>query len=99
MASRSLGTMIATLAATNAMRNVRPRGVGPPDVDRDKGAELTQMMINVVEHRDGTVAQIPGISVTGKTGTAQPGMRNELPHARFVCFSVRSGLLPSRSPS
>jgi peptidoglycan glycosyltransferase len=49
-------------------------------------AILTQMMVAVVANGTGTAAQIPGITVAGKTGTAQHG-DGEDPHAWFVSFA------------
>jgi peptidoglycan glycosyltransferase len=48
--------------------------------------ELTAMLVNVVDVGTGTPAQIPGVKVAGKTGTAEttPG---KPPHAWFVSFA------------
>jgi len=49
-------------------------------------ADLTQMMISVVQGGTGTNAQIPGVEVAGKTGTAETGI-NDVYTAWFVCFA------------
>ena len=48
--------------------------------------DLTQMMIEVVDNGTGQTAQIPGIKVAGKTGTAQSSPERP-PYAWFVSFA------------
>jgi peptidoglycan glycosyltransferase len=48
--------------------------------------QVRQMMLGVVEKGSGQKAQVPGLIVGGKTGTAQVG-GDQLPHAWFVGFA------------
>ena len=48
--------------------------------------DLTQMMVETVDQGTATPAQIPGIKVAGKTGTAQSDA-NRPPYAWFVSFA------------
>ncbi len=57
-------------------------------ISEETAAALTAMMVSVVEEGTGTAAQIPGIDVAGKTGTAQHSGAD--PHAWFVSFAPAS---------
>ncbi|WP_062381068.1 peptidoglycan D,D-transpeptidase FtsI family protein [Demequina pelophila] len=48
--------------------------------------ELTDMMVAVVESGSATAAQIPGVEIAAKTGTAETG-RDEPPHTWIVAFA------------
>ncbi|MFC4587874.1 peptidoglycan D,D-transpeptidase FtsI family protein [Sphaerisporangium corydalis] len=52
----------------------------------DVADKLRQMMVNVVQNGTGTAAQLPGISVAGKTGTAETA-KGAASHAWFISFA------------
>ncbi|WP_026874124.1 peptidoglycan D,D-transpeptidase FtsI family protein [Jiangella gansuensis] len=60
----------------------RTRAVSPETAE-----QLTEMMVDVVENGTGENAQIDGIQVAGKTGTAQTGREEDPPYAWFTSFA------------
>lgn len=68
------------------IRRFDPEEYGRP-ISAQTAAGLRAMMVNVVAAGTGTAAQIPGITVAGKTGTAQHGGPDTAPHAWFVSFA------------
>ncbi|HEV7133932.1 MAG TPA: penicillin-binding protein 2 [Gaiellaceae bacterium] len=69
----------------STIRDTKPGNLGRA-IKPQTAADLTAMMVSVVQGGTGTAAQIPGIQVAGKTGTAE----SSVPHvytAWFVCFA------------
>jgi penicillin-binding protein A len=70
------GSVISRTRASNLGRAIKP----------ETASALTQMMTSVVQGGTGTAAQIPGIQVAGKTGTAETAV-NHVYTAWFVGFA------------
>ncbi len=69
----------------SVVTRTKPSNLGRA-IKPETAAELTQMMISVVQGGTGRNAQIPGIQVAGKTGTAETDVNNVYT-AWFVCFA------------
>ncbi len=67
------------------LRRTKPNEVGRV-MKPTTAAELTAMMVSVVNGGTGTAAQIPGVQVAGKTGTAETGIAH-LNTTWFVSFA------------
>ena len=71
--------------------NVVTHGSGRRSTTRDGPRDRRhheQFMLGVVQRGTGTAAQIPGIQVAGKTGTAETDA-GEQPHAWFIALRAR----------
>ena len=55
-------------------------------VSSEVADKLRDMMVSVVANGTANLAQIPGVEVAGKTGTAETG-KDQSPHAWFIAFA------------
>ena len=69
----------------STVRDTHPANLGRA-IKPQTAADLTAMMVAAVQGGTGTAAQIPGIQVAGKTGTAETSVAHVYT-AWFVCFA------------
>jgi peptidoglycan glycosyltransferase len=76
--------VVRRIAGRDTLIATRPETLAQP-VSAETAHEVRDMMIQVVRRGTGTAAQLPGVTVAGKTGTAtNPHGRS---HAWFVAFA------------
>ncbi|MFF6939694.1 peptidoglycan D,D-transpeptidase FtsI family protein [Streptomyces lavendulae] len=81
--------MVEQLTAPNldTIEKHEPQEMSRP-VSPANAQKIQQMMVNVVENGTGTTAKIKGVTVGGKTGTAQHGEKNaKRPYAWFISYA------------
>jgi peptidoglycan glycosyltransferase len=69
----------------HTIATTRPHALGSA-VSSQTAAEITQMMTHVVEEGTGRAAAIPGVTIAGKTGTAETGITT-VNRAWFIAFA------------
>jgi peptidoglycan glycosyltransferase len=71
----------------DTVAKTQPKKLSQP-LSPENAQKLQSMMETVVQKGTGTMAQIPGVTVGGKTGTAQHGVDNSgKPYAWFVSYA------------
>ncbi|MEU1788689.1 penicillin-binding protein 2 [Streptomyces sparsogenes] len=81
--------MVDKLRAPNlsVIEQTSPEEMSQP-LSQDNARKLQDIMETVVQKGTGTSAQIPGVTVGGKTGTAQHGVANSKnPYAWFISYA------------
>ena len=83
--------LVAQVRSKNlaVVSTARPTELSRP-ISRQVADELRTMMLTVVQNGTGTRAQIDGVDVAGKTGTAESAPEKP-PHAWFTGFASGRG--------
>ncbi|MCX5398315.1 penicillin-binding protein 2 [Streptomyces sp. NBC_00102] len=72
---------------TDTIYTAEPKEMSRP-LSAENAQKIQQMMETVVEKGTGTAAQIDGVTVGGKTGTAENGLNNsKKPYAWFISYA------------
>ncbi|MGB6984521.1 MAG: penicillin-binding transpeptidase domain-containing protein, partial [Candidatus Aquilonibacter sp.] len=77
--------IVRQIVRSGKVASVTPTGTLTTPISLQTAQEVTKMMIAVVQRGTGTVAQLPGVQVAGKTGTATNP--HGASHSWFVAFA------------
>jgi peptidoglycan glycosyltransferase len=77
--------IVRQIVRNGTAASVTPSGDLANAVSADTAANVKKMMVAVVQRGTATVAQLPGVQVAGKTGTATNP--HGAAHSWFVCFA------------
>jgi peptidoglycan glycosyltransferase len=75
-----------TDAKGDTIDSAKPKELTTDAVSSETAAKLREMMVNVVNNGTANLAQVPGVQVAGKTGTAETA-DGQPPHAWFISFA------------
>ncbi len=71
----------------STLEQTEPEEFNPDAVSPSTADQVTDLMVETVDNGTAFPAQIPGVSVAGKTGTAQRGVEGLPPYGWFVSFA------------
>lgn len=77
--------IVREIVRAGKVASVTPPGSLATPISAQTAAQVTKMMLAVVQRGTGTTARIPGVLVAGKTGTATNP--HGAAHSWFVCFA------------
>lgn len=77
--------IVRQVVRDGAVSSVNSTGALAEPISADTAANVKKMMVAVVQRGTGTPAQLPGVIVAGKTGTATNP--SGVAHSWFVCFA------------
>ena len=71
----------------STLEQTEPEEFNPDAVSPSTADQVTDLMVETVSNGTASPAQIAGVNVAGKTGTAQRGVPGEPPFGWFVSFA------------